>query len=257
MLQEWLRAVVTDPRGAAAAVSGGNGLEQIAAHGRGTRLQRLDVYAEGYLSRIAAALAVDFPLLRRAAGGGLFDRIVAEYLKRHPSRTTNIGEVGRHLAAFLRESDVLNAGPEWADLAMAEWLAIESFYAPSMASLSADRWSAIPADAWPRARFRLDPSLRWLESRVPFERLWPLRREGAAFDLELSPAPRVFLLDRRNGEVRLHTAAKFELILLERLRDGLTLSEATAALPDGVAGDDVSAAFAHWIADGRLTDVMV
>jgi len=138
---------------------------------RGGRLvpaERVRIYAEMYLWRIADALAEDFPKLAATLGGDAFVSIVREYLVRHPSREPSIRHVGRELAAFLGDRD-----PPWlADLGRLEWARLEVFDAPDVAPLSVETLRRVPAGDWPALRFTLVPACVNLVTAWPVHQLW-------------------------------------------------------------------------------------
>lgn len=104
-------------------------LGSIAERAPMARTERLDVYAEGYYSRLLEALQTDYPILAAKLGEDAFMRLTAEYLAEHPSRSYDLNELGRELPSFLAAWDELDEFPWAADLASLERAKTEVFFA--------------------------------------------------------------------------------------------------------------------------------
>lgn len=83
-------------------------------------VERVAIYADMYRWRLVDALRETFPKLVRALGDEPFAALADDYLRRHPSEHHDVGQVGRRLAAFLREYPDPER-PDLADLAELEW----------------------------------------------------------------------------------------------------------------------------------------
>ena len=149
-LQESMRAALHD--GDAVAF-----VSSVARSGR-TPEERLAVYGNMYFSRQAAALAEDFPLVRRLAGPELFERLAVTHVKRHPSAHPSLAFLGREFEETLA---FLELSAE-AAVARLEWARVEAFWAPDAALLTAADLGAL-GEKLAEEVLLLHPSLRLVE----------------------------------------------------------------------------------------------
>ena len=243
-LQQWMRWILTDPRGVASALESApvtspyperycsrarSCLAMVSDQAPLSAVARLDIYAEAYFIRIAESLGSDFAALKKDLGDEQFLRLAAAYLKAFPSRVGNIGEVGRHLPKFLRSrlSDGEYEGrPYLSDLARLEWAGIESFYAPDAAPLFPQALTQISTEDWPKVCFKLDPSVRLLGTRWSIEDHWQTRgnEDDKAPKIQALSAGSALLVHRRGGEVSIRRMEALEYRTLKSMASGEPLS---------------------------------
>jgi len=144
-LQRWLRWIITDPRGVDAALAGKAGevdagwiesepkprqLGMVVATPTASSVARVGIYASGYFWRLHDALAADFPGVREILGAGRFQRLAAEYLIKHPSRSPNLADLGCSFSRFSLDRELREEFPFLPDLASLEWSIHLSLLAP-------------------------------------------------------------------------------------------------------------------------------
>lgn len=269
-LQEWMRWLITDPRGVERALLDPNpaGLgpryrapgpdlsELFRARDRKEMQRRLSVHAEGYFSRMVDALACDFPSLARVLGEDGFQTLVHEYLKVHPSNYYSINEAGRNLAAFVGANAALTEDrPGLADLARLEWLMVESFYAPAAPALTPERLPPQNAD-WPDARLQLAPGMYFLETRHAIDRV----RLEKLNRIAQTETPGTLLIRRQSdGFPVIERLDPAECICLRALQRGdalgFALAEVAARAPETEPGA-IAAWFQRWISLGLISDIV-
>ncbi|HEY1750503.1 MAG TPA: DNA-binding domain-containing protein [Caulobacteraceae bacterium] len=137
-----------DPAAAQALFAGGGRLGPAAG---------LAVYQRGYVLRLAACLGEQFPALRHALGGALFDDFAADYLRDCPPQRHTLHDLGRRFPAWLAANRPEREAPEpWADfmidLAAFEYAVFTLFDAPG-----AEGGPLAAADT-PDERLRLQPA---------------------------------------------------------------------------------------------------
>ncbi len=187
-------------------------------------VRRLHVYANAYWTRIAGALAEDFPKLRACLGAEAFDALVIPYLRAYPTRHPSLREAGLHLARFLDERD-----PVHADLARLERARTEVFDGPDAAPMSRDDAAALPPAEFPRLALRLVPASALLELSTNADALWD------AIEDERPPppavaAPRAVLVWRRDLTVIHRTLEPDEAAAVRRVHGGASFEEVCEAL---------------------------
>lgn len=205
-LQQWMRWIVTDPRGVNGALDDPHPapgtkspidrylapspdcLAAIAGDKVAPAPARLGVYAEAYFLRIVDCMGRDFRRTRSLLGADGFAMLVAEYLKFFPSQSWNINEVGKDLVRFVSENprlatklvaDVCAAAPLpdvtehnahvlLCELVRLEWLGLRAFFGPVPPPTE-----AVAVDADPATLFvHLSPGFVLLESFWPLSEWW-------------------------------------------------------------------------------------
>jgi hypothetical protein len=127
--------------------------------------QRLAIYSEGYFLRLEECLGEDFKALRHLLGHDRFRRLVAAYLKRHPSRHYSLNSLGSRLPEFLQASRRYPRKKLLVDVARLEWTMtnlVDAAEPPSAARLA-----GLTPQRMLRARFRANPTLRVFEFSSP------------------------------------------------------------------------------------------
>jgi hypothetical protein len=210
---------------------------------------RVAIYADMYRFRLIDALRDSYPSLFRLLGDETFAALADDYLHRHPSEHHDVGQVGRHLADFLRR----HPDPErldLADLAALEWARQEAFFAPSAAPIGAEAMAGLDAEGVARTGLALAPSLRLLSLDHDSTPLWRRLEDGQPPGPPL-PGPAAVAVWRTGFEV-FHALLELEeaAALAEALR-GATLASICAAF----ATRDDPAAAAHaalssWLVEG-------
>jgi hypothetical protein len=260
-LQKWMRWAITEPRGLEKALASPRRepkprrLDAIVEQPPLSRVDRLDVYAEGYYARLLECLEDDFSLIRRLTGEGAFRALVADYLEAHPSRTYTAAALGRHLPRFMKTHRLGRDLPYLIDVARLEWACVESFFAANVPGLDLARLQSVPAAAWPNARFELDPSVRLLRSG------WRLAEEWIKAD-DAGDAPpeegREWLLVRRNSKnfrVVVEDIGPARYKALSLLAKGATLGE----ICERLSGEelDFNQCFREWVECGVISGIVL
>jgi hypothetical protein len=102
-LQEWLRAVITDPDVDIAP----DGV--VRSSSRLSAAQRLDLYRRSYRLRLLEAMRASHPAVRHLLGHDLFDEFALDYIRARPSRSYTLQRLAEgfadHLAATRPDLD--------------------------------------------------------------------------------------------------------------------------------------------------------
>ncbi|HET6371783.1 MAG TPA: DNA-binding domain-containing protein [Candidatus Polarisedimenticolia bacterium] len=118
---------------------------------------RWNIYAEGYLLRLAEAIGNDYPAIRRIAGHWAFVQLCRRYLSAFPPSSFDIGRAGAALAIYLPSDAASGSLPFLPDLARFEWALAEAVVARDVVPLTwsdvkacgADRFTDLPLVATP------------------------------------------------------------------------------------------------------------
>lgn len=234
------------------------------------RASRLDIYAEAYFARLVDSLAKDFEAVHSILEEESFRKLVADYLEAYPSKTPNIGEVGRGFPRYVRASAFASSVPYLADLAELEWALIEAFYAENVPGFDPASLASLSPEAWSDVRLVLHPSVRLLCLRWPVDAIWKARHE-ADVPTELSPDDTKLLVYRQGVTLNVDRIDSLQGKLLELISGKLPLGAALEQLQsefDMEASEQAGTSetelvqlfqqwFSRWVAAGIIQSVEV
>lgn len=252
-LQRGLRRALldgADTPGAAAA------LAAIAADGW-TADERLDVHRNTVFVSLTQVLAAAFPVVRRLVDERFFAYAADSFIRRAPPARPCLAEYGRRFPDFLAVFPPCRELVYLPDTARLEWLLHEAAHAPAAAALAADVLArATPAET-PRLVFGLMPSIRYLASRWPVDRIWRANQPAAGGGPEGGPVDlasgAVHLEIRRAADgVAMRCLATDVFEFRAALAGGRTLATAAEAALAANSGFDLAAALASLFAEGLV-----
>lgn len=219
--------------------------------------QRLAVYHQAYRLRLAEALAADFPVLHGLLGEAGFERLTAAYIAAQPSRSFTLRGFGAALPGFLGHHAPYRRQPWLKAAAAFEWALLAAFDAADVPPLSAADLASVPAEQFPRLRFRLQPALHLLRLTWNIPAAWRAVQTGEqAPALQRLPVPTYCLVWRREERVYFRSLPDDEAALLKAVRGGRSFASACGAMTRaGTAQDPAHRAaelLSAWLADTLL-----
>ncbi len=205
---------------------------------------RLDVYRHAYYARLQAALAHDFPALLQALGDHDFGRLMAEYLRAHPSTSPTLRDLGHALPAWLRTHNKA----EHADLAAIEWAVLHAFDAADAQSIDADVLAQTAPEDWASLHVVLHPSMSLLKLHSNAAEYWQLQRKGTGKAL-LAPAANSCLVISRSVEGPvLVNVTEAQHAVFSGLHRGETLASLCAQMTSFLPSPDIPQLVAETLA---------
>lgn len=202
---------------------------------------RWEIYARGYVNRIAEALENDYPALRRILGAGPFLSLSARYVAAFPPRSFDIGRSGDRLAAFLATDPLTGDLPFLPDLARFEWSLAEAFVAPDAEPIAWSDLTRLSAEALADLPLRLLPGTALLRSRWPLHDLRACKDlPDGEIDLQVEGRPCALLVHRSGLEVVRRTVGDDEARFLEAARRAPSLALIQESLPGSGGPEDAA-----------------
>jgi hypothetical protein len=237
--------------------------------------ERLEIYNRQYWFRLQDCFYDDYPGVRAVLGDRRFARLAQAYLKRHPSASFSLRNLGRRLIEFME------AEPQWAaphgllalDMARLEWAQIEAFDNEAKPPLTKDSLQEIDPV---RTRLELQPHVTLLELSHPVDefliqvkRADRLRDEASnameahpgrlrrRLKSRLKPATVFLAVHRHKDTVYYKRLEPGAFAVLSAFRNKATLAEACQQLGavEGAAADlgaKITSWFKAWAALGWL-----
>jgi hypothetical protein len=131
--------------------------------------ERMEIYNRQYWFRAIDAVSEDFPALNAMLGPERFDKLVLAYLRKNPSTSFTLRNLGAKLPDWVATHREL-AGPRHKlaiDIARLEWAYVEAFDAASLVPLESQDIAGMGADSI----VRLQPHVQLLHLQYPVDEL--------------------------------------------------------------------------------------
>jgi hypothetical protein len=218
---------------------------------------RLAIYGGAYRSRLADALAANFPALARLLGEADFRRLAGEYVAAHDSPFFSIRYYGDALAQFLATREDYAAAPVLAELARWEWAMTSVFDAADATPLAHETLAGLPPQQWARLRFSFHPSLQRLTLWWNVPQLWQaltddIERPAASLAVE----PLEWLLWRQDLSSYFRSLPQSEAAALDGALRGWPFGELCELLceelGDAAAPAQAATLLRGWVASGLI-----
>ncbi|WAC49828.1 DNA-binding domain-containing protein [Asticcacaulis sp. SL142] len=193
--------------------------------------RRLNIYADGYIERLRAAVAADYPALSAFMGADAFGALVAAYVEATPSRHWDLNLYPIGLA------NIMEPGPA-RDLATLEAAIVAVFWAPDSAPLTAADLTGVDEAAFAQMGFKLRTASRHLRFDAAPNAYLTAHRAGSPALMD--EGPEYLLIVRHDHEVHRHALEPLEYDVLMCLSQGQSLT-------DAIVTEAAAARLPHWL----------
>ena len=217
---------------------------------------RLDIYRNNVLVSLKQVLKDAFPVVCRLVHERFFVYATDEFIRGNPPEQACLFAYGGRFADFLAAFPPCRELVYLPDVARLEWLMNVAAHAAESTPLSPAALNSVAEGDAPNLVLRLDPSLGFLESRWPVDRIWHANQPGSdaegAIDLGVGGAR---LEVRRTGEqVLFRRLDPATFVLRSMLAGGHRLEAATEAALAANPSFEFVAAFGDLFNDGSVVD---
>lgn len=242
-IQIWMKSILTNPHGVQEALIESNQWINFINSDDTSNSSRLDIYAEAYFTRILEAFTIDFPITAFILGEDQFAKLVAEYLKVHPSKEINLNNISKSIVPFINTYSSTHAIQ---DIVTLERLALESFYSPIDPFFDPQSLVALKESDWENIKFSLNSSLKFITSSWPLEELWEKRHEMQKTVLKENEDHNYYLIERISHHIALSKVSKTQFHILKRISEGERLSS-IGEENFSTSDENISILFTQWI----------
>ena len=221
-----------------------------------TSFERAGVYRGMYLLRMQEALEKDYPLVKDWLGQEQFERLVAGYVREHPSRSYTLNRLGDHLPAYIASLPRFDHQDLLHDLASFELAITEVFDEEETPALSADEIAAVPDDKWATAQMTPIAALRLRRFAYPVDSFKESYRDGEAYPAPAPDETRVAIF-RHQYKVYWIPLNPTAYALLNALVGQTPLGQAIeqALLDSRVPEEEIFGWFQSWVSKGLFHSV--
>ncbi|MFN0197728.1 MAG: putative DNA-binding domain-containing protein [Planctomycetaceae bacterium] len=284
-IQQWMQQLIAHPAGVQQGIEAGVAREQLDVTAENleavisrsqqlTSIERLQIYNHAYFARLIECLRAEFPALQHALGESVFDGFAFDYIRRYPSRSYTLADLGKHFPAYLIESRGETFGSSategWTDflidLARLERLYADVFDGPGIEELPPfpwDRFQSLAPDDFTRVKVLMNPAFRLIELKYPVQHyVSAVRHLDAAHTATAphipDPHPTLLAVTRRDYIVHRAPLLERQYVLLGALQQGHSLAaaleqlfEAAPDLPEEI-GSALHEDFREWTRLGYI-----
>jgi hypothetical protein len=158
------------------------------------------VYRNAYVARLAEILDDDYEQLHAYLGDQAFAKLVKAYIDANPSDQRSARWFGRHLPAFVKNSETYAKHPEAAEIAQLEKALADAFDGPDAEPLGIEALTALEPEAWPNLVLEPHPTAIRLTFKTNAAHIWSaLKSEEAPPKPQHLPEPQAILVARAHG----------------------------------------------------------
>ena len=229
-------------------------LSHLAAEGSLAEAQ-IEVYRNNVFASLTDVLRDAFPAICRLVDDRFFAYAAHEFIRQHPPMRACLSEYGAHFPDFLADFPPCRELSYLADVARFEWFLSCAAHAEDAVPIDPSALASLAPEDTPRLVLRLDPSLAYLASRWPIDRIWQANRGGAedGMAIDLGAGGVRLEIGRRDGAVVYRALDAATCAFRQALGKGATLEAATVIALDLDERFDIAAAFADLFRDGAVT----
>lgn len=205
--------------------------------------QLVDVYKGSILGGLTDALSCIYPVCVKLVGEQFFNHMVADYLKRYPSGSPDLGDYGSEFSVYIEDFEPVKELEYLADLVTLEWSWHRAFNAsdsPGVDVCSLEGLAGVAEVDQGDIQFVTTPSAVLVRSMFPIHQIWQVNQEDYAGDgiVNLDDGG-VCLVVWRNATfgMRIDVLSQHEYEFLQAVIDGKSFSEiATLACASDLSG---------------------
>src|SRR6516164_4506213 len=143
--------------------------------------ERLEIYRNNVFASLTEVLCDTFPVVCRLVDHRFFAYAAHEFIRRHPPEIAVLAEYGGRFPDFLAGFAPCQELLYLPDVARLEWLMSRAAHAPDAEPIAATALANVTAEDAPRLQLRLHPSVGFLASPWPVDRILRANRCDSEF----------------------------------------------------------------------------
>jgi hypothetical protein len=221
-------------------------------------IQNIRVYRENITSSMMNTLRDIYPMICKLLGEACFRGVAQEYIRRYPSRSSNLHDYGEYLGDFLAELPTLAHLTYLKEVAQFEWCCHLLHYAADPPPFDCEHWKRIGFPLLPeqydQVHFILHPAAHLQAFQCPLLRIIDLCDSVIGEEIDLNEGGVNLLIIRREFEIKLVPLPASEYAFLSCVRDGLSLAKALAVALQSDPAFMLEEKLQAWVSDKTIVD---
>lgn len=218
-------------------------------------LSNMSVYRNNVTSSLINTLLNTYPLITRLVGENFFRIAAKDYIKRYPSRSSNLHDFGQYFSDFLAAYPPVKSLIYLAEVAHFEWICHTLHFAADHPAFDLHLLENISPDAYPCLLFILHPACQVIKFHYPILRIIELCKGEIKELLDVNTGGDNLLIIRRDLEIKLVALTAAESAFLQAIQQGLRLAEALDAANAIEADFKLDEKLPAWIQNKTIVDV--
>lgn len=181
----------------------------------------MDIYRHNSHAALSKALELTYPVIAKLVGERFFFHSCDHYIQQHAPVTGNLDDYGDAFPAFLSNFPPAKTLPYLPDVARLEWAFHQSAIAPYAPRLEMEAFERVPQQRYEDLLFSLHPSVKFIFSPFPVDKIWEMNQEGADPDSTLDLAAEAgseLLLVRPDVQVAIYPLTRAEQAFLHEIQ---------------------------------------
>jgi len=138
--------------------------------------QRAQIYHNNARITLVKTLQAIYPILARLLGSEYFEKLADLYIKQWPYTAKILNDYGHAMAALIADFTPLKDFIYMKDVARLEWLIHRATIADNATGFDLKRFQNLSAEQHAKLIFKLNPSLFYIESDFPIDRIWQINQ---------------------------------------------------------------------------------
>ena len=180
------------------------------------------VYRNAYVARLAEIVGEDYEQLHAYLGDQAFAKLVKAYIAANPSDQRSARWFGRHLPAFVRQSEAFAKHREVGEIAELEKALTDAFDSADAEPLRIETLAALSPEAWPNLVLVPHPTAIRLTFATNAAEIWSaLKSETAPPKPAHLPEPQAILVWRQDFLSRFRPLSTEEAMMWDEATKGV------------------------------------
>lgn len=216
--------------------------------------QHMIIYRNNIMSNLKKTLIEIYPFTMRIVGKDFFHSCAMEYIKRYPSRSSNMHDFGEYFSDFLAEyfpAKHLIYLPEVAEF---EWINHLLYFAPDHTEFDLTLLKNISSNQYEQLYFTLHPASRLKKFHYPILRIVDLCNNEIDTSVNINEGGVLLLMFRRDLKITLTSLLPADFAFLNALSQNKSLSQCLQAALDIDQDFNLVDKLPFWIKDKIIVD---
>jgi hypothetical protein len=219
--------------------------------------ERLDIYRNNVFASLTKALASTFPAVSRLVDERFFAYAAHEFIRSRPPRESCLAAYGAEFPDFLGGFPPCRELAYLADVARLEWLMQQAAQAGELPALAPAALAAVPEDEAQHIVFGLQPSIAYLRSFFPVDRIWAANQscEASEVTITLDAGGAALEVRRAGGQITYRRLDQASFAFRAALGAGVPLGAAADAALAEDADFDLACALPALFLDRAVVSI--